>query len=108
LTGDRIEYRFELAFRAHVERQEDGRLQHARARLDEGARLLVQICDGNVGAKPKERLRAAVGDRMLVGDVDVRGPAAFEHWTRNFQRHDCFSFNLTSVKVSGVLGGLAN
>ena len=60
------------------------RLELARQRLDVGPRLLVEIGDREVGAELAERLRAAVGDRVLVGDADHERLRALQHRTRNF------------------------
>ena len=42
----------------------------SRQRLDMGARLVVQPGDGELGAGVAERLGAAIGDRLVVGDAD--------------------------------------
>ena len=92
--GDRIEYRFELAVHAHVERQEDRRLQRTRVRLDERSRLLVQIRDGNIRAELAESLGAAIRNGVLVGDADDQCLGALQHRAGNFHRHDRIPFKV--------------
>ena len=74
-----VEHRLELAGRCDVERQEDRRLELLRQRLDVRPRLVVEVGDREIGAELAERLRAAVRDRVLVGDADderlLRPPA---------------------------------
>ena len=54
----------------------------ARQRLDEAARLVVEIGDGEVGAELAKRLRASVGDRLsLAMPIDER-LAALQHAAR--------------------------
>ena len=68
--GDALEHCLHLAGHAHVERHEDRRLQLARQRLDIVLRLFVQISDCQLGPEGAERLGAAPGDGLIVGDAN--------------------------------------
>src|SRR5580704_10556641 len=74
--ADLVEHCLELARHGNVQRSGDGGLQRARQRLDMGARLVVQPGDGEIGADGAERLGAAIGDRLVVGDADHQRLAA--------------------------------
>src|SRR5262249_43149578 len=52
--------------------------QLAGERLHMGLRLVVEIGHGDLGAEGVERLGAAPGDRMLVGDADDEPLLALE------------------------------
>ena len=55
---------------AHLQRQEQRRIDRLRQRLDIGPRLVVQIGHRDLGAGAAHRLGAAPGDRVVVGDAD--------------------------------------
>ena len=78
ILGDALEHRLHLAGRAHVERHDDRRLELARERLDVFLRLVVEIGHRELGAERAERLGAAPGDRVFVGDADDQASLAFE------------------------------
>ena len=77
------------AWHAHVERQEERRAERLRQRLDVRARLVVEIGDRELGAELAERLGAAPGDRVLVGDADDEGLPVLEHRAWNVEGHRC-------------------
>ena len=78
VLGDALEHRLHLAGRVHVERHDDRRFELARERLDVFLRLVVEIGHGDLGAERPERLGAAPGDRIFVGDADDEALLAFE------------------------------
>jgi hypothetical protein len=84
-------HRFEHTRRGDIERHEDRCAELFGERLDVGLRLLVDIGDREVGAKLPKRLRAAIGNRMLVRHTYDERFGAFEHGRRNLDGHDLFS-----------------
>ena len=87
LLADALEHRLHLALDADVERHDDRRLELARQRLDEFLGLVVQIGDRELGAERAERLGAAPGDGLIVGDADDQPSLAFEQ--RRLARREC-------------------
>jgi len=88
LLGDSFEHRLQHAGRSDVERHEDRRLQLSCQRLDVGPGLLVDVGDRQICAQLAKRLRAAVSDRMLVGDSDDECFRARERGPWNVEGHD--------------------
>src|SRR5260370_37276026 len=92
LFGDLLEYRFELPGYGDVERQEYRRLETGRQRLYIGPCFVVEISDRDLGADRAERLGAAIGNRMLVGDADDERAAAGQdrvQFPYGHMRHSC-------------------
>ena len=73
-----IKYRLRLPGNADIQRHEDRRFELARERLHMFLCLFIEIGDGEVGSQGAERLGAAPGDRLLVGDADDQAFAPFE------------------------------
>jgi hypothetical protein len=74
-----------------VERHEDRCLQSLGERLDVGPGLFLHIGDRQLGADLAKRRRAAVGDRVLVGNPDEQGLLSLEHGRA------CIGHDITSV-----------
>ena len=85
--GDFLEHRLEHARRCDVERHEDRRAELLRQWLDVGLRLLVDVRDRELGAELAKCFRAAVSDRLLVGDADDKRLRAGEHGTWDVDGH---------------------
>ena len=76
--GDAFKHGFHLTGRADVERHHDRGFELVRQRLDIFLRLVVQIGDGQLRSQRAERLGAAPGDRLVIGDADDETFLAFE------------------------------
>ena len=81
-----VEQGFQLAGLRDVERRRDLGAELDGERLDMGTRLVVQPGEGEIGARRAKRLRAAIGDRLVVGDADDQRLAAGENG-RDFLLH---------------------
>ena len=75
LRTDAIEYGLQLPWHRDVKRPGDRRRKFLRQRLHMGARPFVEPSDCQFCAHSVERLRAAIGNRLIVGHAD----------------HECFS-----------------
>ena len=77
-SRDLGEQRLELALPTQVERCHQLGLELPGQRLDVRLGLLVEVGDRQLRAQPAERLGAAPGDRLVVGDAGDEAPATFE------------------------------
>jgi hypothetical protein len=84
---DLLEHRLELAVNLDVKGHEDRRLERARQRFDVRLRLVVQIGDGELGAKRAESARAAPGDRVLIRDANHQALLALQAPKVGVERH---------------------
>ena len=76
--SDFLEDGLELTFLLHVQWQEDRRLEFPGQWLDEGASLVVQVGDRQLGPLLSEGSGTAVGDRSVVGDANHERPQTRE------------------------------
>jgi hypothetical protein len=90
--GDVLEHGLHLARLADVHRQEQLGVELVGERLDEPFGLLVEIGDRDVGAERAQPLGAAPGDRLVVGDADHEGLAAFEMRQNAWNGHAVLAF----------------
>src|SRR6185312_16978170 len=77
--ADQFEYGLELAGYGDVERGSDRRTELLCERFDVRPSLVVEPGDRELRASGAECLRAAIGDRVLVGDTDDERLVAGEH-----------------------------
>ena len=77
--GDGVEHGLEFAGLRDIERRGDRRLQLLSQRLDVGLGLLVEPGHGEIGSEGAQLHRAAVGDRLVVGDADDQSLLALQH-----------------------------
>ena len=73
-----VEQLAELSGLAHVQRQDDVGLELLCDRTDVGLGFLVLESDGEVGTLRPERLGAAKGDGVLIGDAEHKSLLAGE------------------------------
>src|SRR5260370_10626 len=71
---DSLEYLLRLPLHIHVKRHEDGGLQGLCERLDVLLGAIIEVGDRQIGPKRAERLGAAPGDGLIVGDARRSGP----------------------------------
>ena len=76
--GDALENRLHLAGLAYIERHQNRGFEFARQRLDVFFGLFIEISYREFGAEGAERLGAAPGDRLVVGDANNEALLAFE------------------------------
>ena len=99
---DRVEDRFQLAFRLEVQRHEDLGTDLLGQRLDVRLGLVVEIGDGEVRAEGAESLGAAPGDRLIVGDSGNQRLLALEQWQGRKINH--VGFSSSSIALSAQDG----
>ena len=99
LFGDAFEHCLHLARRVDVERHHNRCFKFARERLNIFLGFVVEIGHGKLGAERAERLGAAPGDRVLVGDADNKPSFAFKKLGFHSGYH-------CRVLLAGVPGGL--
>ena len=92
-SRDLGEQRLELAVLAQIERCHQLRLELPGQRLDVRLGLLVEVGDRQLRTQPAERLGAAPGDRLVVGDAGDQAPATFEGHQRAIERDHAGPFS---------------
>ena len=82
-----VKDRLQLSRDGNVNFARDRGFQLSGERFDKAPRLLVQPRNGEVGPDGAERLGAAVGDGILVGDSDHERFLPGQHWAQLYVAH---------------------
>src|SRR3954451_15583155 len=85
--SDAFKYGLKLTRRVDIERHEDIGIERPRQRFDMLLRLVVEIGDRHLRAQRTERLGAAPGYRLVVGDADDEALLMLQQFRLNAGDH---------------------